>query len=48
MPGPLLYKAAPRWQVYAALGGAFAIHALAVGIAALKEDEPPPMDVAMP
>lgn len=40
MPGPLLYKAAPRWQVYLAIGGAVAVHALAVGIAALKPDEP--------
>lgn len=40
MAGPLLYQAAPRWQVYAALGGALAIHAVAVGIAALKPEEP--------
>lgn len=45
MPGPLLYKAQPKWQVWTALGAAFAIHALAVGIAALKPEEPPPMDV---
>jgi protein TonB len=46
MAGPLLYKAAPKWQVFAAFGAAFALHAIAVGIAALKPDEPPPMDVA--
>ena len=40
MPGPLLYKAGPRWQVIAALGGALAIHGIAVGIAALKDPEP--------
>ena len=40
MAGPLLYKSAPRWQVFAAFGAAFAIHALAVGIAALKEEIP--------
>ena len=40
MPGPLLYKGAPRWQVFTAFGAAFAIHALAVGIAALKEEVP--------
>ena len=44
MAGPLLYKPAPRWQVWAALGGAIAVHALAVGIAALK-DEPPEVDM---
>ena len=38
--GPLLYKAPPRWQVYAALGAAIAVHAAAVGIAALKPPEP--------
>lgn len=38
--GPLLYKPAPKWQVAAALGAAFAIHAIAVGIAALKPEEP--------
>jgi TonB family protein len=40
MAGPLLYKPAPKWQVFLAFGGAFALHALAVGIAALKEEEP--------
>ncbi|MFN2507352.1 MAG: energy transducer TonB [Chthoniobacterales bacterium] len=40
MAGPLLYKPAPKWQVFAAFGGAFAIHAVAVGIAALRPEEP--------
>ncbi|CAN5457326.1 hypothetical protein BH18VER1_BH18VER1_17750 [soil metagenome] len=40
MQGPLLYKPQPRWQVAAALGGALAVHAIAVGIAALKPPEP--------
>lgn len=40
MAGPLLYKSQPRWQVVAALGAAVAIHAAAVGIAALKPVEP--------
>jgi len=34
----------PKWQVWAAFGGAFAIHALAVGIAALNP-EPPEMNM---
>ena len=38
--GPLLYRAAPKWQVIAAFGAAFALHALAVGIAALRPEEP--------
>ncbi len=37
--GPLLYKPPPRWQVAAALGVALAVHAAAVGIAALKPVE---------
>ena len=41
MAGPLLYRGAPRWQVWAAFGGAFAIHAIAVGIAALRPVEEP-------
>ena len=45
MAGPLLYRGAPKWQVVAALGGALAIHALAVGIAALHP-EPPEIDLA--
>lgn len=40
MAGPLLYKSSPRWQVWAAFGAALAIHATAVGIAALKPVEP--------
>ena len=45
MTGPLLYKPAPRWQVFAALLGAIAVHGLAVGIAALK-DEPIEVDMS--
>ncbi len=45
MAGPLFYRGAPKWQVAAAFAGAFAIHALAVGVAALK-DEPPEMDLS--
>lgn len=45
MAGPLLYRPAPKWQVFAAFGAAFAVHALAIGIAALKP-EAPPVDVA--
>lgn len=41
MPGPLLYKPAPRWQVIAAVGAAIAVHAAAIGIAALKPVEEP-------
>lgn len=44
MTGPLLYRGAPKWQVWLAFGGAFAIHALAVGIAALNP-EPPMVDM---
>lgn len=40
MQGPLLYTPQPRWQVAAALGGAIAVHAIAVGIAALRPPEP--------
>jgi TonB family protein len=40
MPGPLLYKSQPRWQVIGALAAAVALHAAAVGIAALKPVEP--------
>jgi len=39
MAGPLLYQPQPKWQVFAAFGGALAIHALAVGIAAMKPEE---------
>jgi periplasmic protein TonB len=44
MPGPLLYKPAPRWQVMAAFGGAIAIHGIAVAFAFHKE--PPPVDTS--
>lgn len=43
--GPLLYKPAPRWQVWAAFGGALAIHGLAAVIAGIK-DEVPPVDLS--
>jgi protein TonB len=39
MPGPLLYRPPPRWQVWAALGGALALHFAAVGIAAIHPKE---------
>ncbi len=39
MPGPLLYRPPPRWQVWAALGGAAAIHFAAVAIAAIHPKE---------
>jgi periplasmic protein TonB len=45
MAKPLLYKAPPRWQMWAALGGAIAIHLGAVGAYALKR-EPPPVDLS--
>ncbi len=44
MAGPLLYQPPPKWQVIAALGAAFGLHALAVGVAALK---PEPLEVDM-
>lgn len=40
MAGPLLYRGQPRWQVWAALGGAVAIHAAAAVIAGIKPVEP--------
>src|SRR2546423_14734792 len=40
MPGPLLYRPPPRWQFYAALGGAVFLHLAAVGIAAIKHEAP--------
>ncbi len=40
MPGPLLYKAPPRWQVFAALGGAVAIHLGAAVIAGIHSEPP--------
>jgi periplasmic protein TonB len=45
MPKPLLYKPPPRWHVWAALGGAVAIHLGAVGAYAIKH-EPPPVDLS--
>jgi len=39
--GPLLYKPSPRWQVWAAIGGALAVHGLAAVIAGLKPEEAP-------
>ncbi len=41
MAGPLLYKPPPRWQVWASLGGAIAIHLAAVGAYAIKHEAPP-------
>ena len=38
-PGPLLYRPPPRWQVWAAIGGAVFVHLAAVGIAAIKPTE---------
>ena len=35
-----MYKGPPRWQVFAAIGAAVAVHLAAVGIAALKPVEP--------
>src|SRR5205807_4104861 len=40
MAGPLLYRPPPRWQTWAALGGAIAIHLATVGIAAIKHETP--------
>ncbi len=40
MHGPLLYNGMPKWQVFAAVGAALAIHAMAVGIAALNPEPP--------
>ena len=44
MPGPLLYKPAPKWQVLSAFGGAVLVHGIAVGLAFHKE--PPPPDLS--
>jgi TonB family protein len=41
MAKPLLYKPPPRWHVWAALGGALAIHLGAVGAYAIKHEAPP-------
>ena len=40
MAGPLLYRPPPRWQFWAALGGAIAIHLAAVGAYAIKHEAP--------
>lgn len=45
MSGPLLYRGMPKWQIVAAFAGAFAIHAIAIGIAALNP-EPPVVDLS--
>jgi TonB family protein len=45
MPKPLLYKPAPRWQFWAAFGGAVAIHLAAVGAYAIHR-EPPTIDLS--
>jgi protein TonB len=39
MAGPLLYRPPPRWQVWAAIGGAAAIHFAAVAIASIHPKE---------
>jgi protein TonB len=41
MPGPLLYKGPPRWQVWSALGGAVFIHLAAAVIAGIHKEEVP-------
>ncbi len=43
-PKPLLYRPAPRWQWWAAFGGAVAIHLTAVALA--QKREPPPVDLS--
>ncbi|MGH8100435.1 MAG: energy transducer TonB [Chthoniobacterales bacterium] len=40
----VLYRPAPRWHVWAALGGAVLIHLTAVAVA--QRREPPPMDLS--
>jgi protein TonB len=39
MAGPLLYRPPPRWQVWAALGGALGIHFAAIAIASIHPRE---------
>src|SRR4029077_17373777 len=39
MPGPLLYRPPPRWQVWTAIAGAVAIHGAAVAIASIPPKE---------
>ena len=41
MPKPLLYKPPPRWHLWAALGGAVAIHLGAVGAYAIHREAAP-------
>jgi protein TonB len=43
-PKPLLYRPPPRWQWWAAMGGAVAIHLTAVALA--QKREPPPVDLS--
>src|ERR1700730_18604165 len=45
MAGPLLYKPPPRWQFWAALSGALAVHLGCVAIAAMKH-EPSAIDLS--
>jgi len=45
MAKPLLFRPPPRWHLWAALGGAIAIHLGAVGAYAIKH-EAPPMDLS--
>src|SRR5437879_6591532 len=45
MPCPLLYRPPPRWQFYAALGGAVFLHIAAIGIAAINR-EPAVVDLS--
>ncbi|HEV2094896.1 MAG TPA: energy transducer TonB [Chthoniobacterales bacterium] len=39
MAGPLLYRPPPKWQTWAAVGGALAIHFAAVAIASIHPQE---------
>ncbi len=43
---PLLYRPPPRWQVFAAIAGALALHGAAVVIASIKPAELPPEDLS--
>jgi protein TonB len=43
--GPILYRPPSRWKAFAAIGGALAIHGVAVAIASLHPKEPPPQDL---
>ena len=45
MAKPLLFKPPPKWHLWAALGGAVAIHLGAVAAYAIKH-EPPPIDLS--